>query len=163
MVGVFSYITYHLAAAPFGLSPDRLSLLFLVYLLATVVTPAAGRLFAAYGYSRSLRCASLVGFAGILLTLNMYLPVALLGLGPVRRLGLCQPMIPCLSGYVSALAGEQRSLGLGLYLSAYYLVGARPASCPPGLMLLVGRTACAALFGAVYLTLATAVAARLRP
>ena len=161
VVGVFSYITYHLSAAPFSLSPDRLSLLFLVYLLATVVTPAAGRLFEVYGYSRCLRYASLLGFAGILLTLNLHLPVVLLGLGLCAASAfICQS---CMSGYVSTLAGEQRSLGLGLYLSAYYLGGCAAGVVPAWAYAAGGWTACAALFGAVYLTLATAVAARLRP
>lgn len=160
VVGVFSYITYHLAAAPFSLSPDRISLLFLVYLLATFVTPAAGRLFNTYGYSRSLRYASLLGFGGILLTLNAHLPVVLLGLGLCAASAFISQS--CLSGYVSALAGEQRSLGLGLYLSAYYLGGCAAGFVPAWAYAAGGWTACAALFGAVYLTLATAIAARLR-
>lgn len=161
VVGVFSYITYHLASAPFSLSPDRLSLLFLVYLMATVVTPAAGRLFEVYGYSRSLRYASLLGFGGILLTLSLHLPVVLLGLGLCAASAFISQS--CLSGYVSALAGEQRSLGLGLYLSAYYLGGCAAGFVPAWAYAAGGWTACAALFGAIYLTLATAVAARLRP
>lgn len=160
VVGVFSYITYHLASAPFSLSPDRISLLFLVYLLATFVTPAAGRLFHTYGYSRSLRYASLVGFAGILLTLNAHLPLVLLGLALCASSAFISQS--CLSGYVSALAGEQRSLGLGLYLSAYYLGGCAAGFVPAWAYAAGGWTACAALFGAVYLTLATAVAASLR-
>lgn len=161
VVGIFSYITYHLAAAPFSLNPDRLSFLFLVYLLATAVTPLAGRMFEVYGYKRSLRYASLLGFGGILLTLNMHLPVVLLGLGLCAASAFISQS--CMSGYVSALAGEQRSLGLGLYLSAYYLGGCAAGFVPAWAYAAGGWTACAALFGAVYLTLATAVAARLRP
>lgn len=160
VVGVFSYVTYYLSAPPFSLGPDRLSLLFLVYLLATTVTPMAGRMFAKVGYARSFRYSSLLGFAGILLTLKPYLPLVLLGLG------LCAASAfigqSCLSGYVSHSAGERRSLALGLYLSAYYLGGCAAGFVPAWAYAAGGWTGCAALFGAVYLTSATALAARLR-
>ncbi|MGA2807591.1 MAG: MFS transporter, partial [Terracidiphilus sp.] len=42
LVGVFTWITFHLSAAPFLLSTAALSSLFFVYLVGLVVTPAAG-------------------------------------------------------------------------------------------------------------------------
>jgi len=160
VVGIFSYVTYYLANAPFSLSSDRLSLLFLVYLAGTTVTPLAGRWFGRIGYSRSFRYASMMGFGGIVLTLNQQLPLVLLGLGLCATSAFVSQS--CLSGYVSALAGKQRSLGLGIYLSAYYLGGCFGGFVPAWAFGAGGWTACAALFGVVYLTMATHIAARLR-
>ncbi len=49
LVGVFTWITFHLAAAPFLLSTAALSSLFFVYLVGLVVTPAAGFLITRVG------------------------------------------------------------------------------------------------------------------
>ena len=49
LVGVFTWITFHLAAAPFCLSTAALSSLFFVYLIGLVVTPAAGFLITRVG------------------------------------------------------------------------------------------------------------------
>src|SRR5208282_678710 len=42
LVATFTYITFHLAAAPFGLSPAQLSALFMVYLVGLIITPLGG-------------------------------------------------------------------------------------------------------------------------
>ncbi len=55
LVGVFTWITFHLGAAPFLLSTTALSSLFFVYLIGLVVTPAAGLLITggpAHGHRR---------------------------------------------------------------------------------------------------------------
>ena len=49
LVGVFTWITFHLSAAPFLLSTTALSSLFFVYLIGLVVTPAAGYLITRVG------------------------------------------------------------------------------------------------------------------
>ena len=49
LVGVFTWITFHLAAAPFFLSTTALSSLFFVYLIGLIVTPAAGYLITRVG------------------------------------------------------------------------------------------------------------------
>ena len=49
LVGVFTWITFHLSAAPFCLSTTALSSLFFVYLIGLVVTPAAGYLITRVG------------------------------------------------------------------------------------------------------------------
>ena len=43
LVGVFTWITFHLSAPPFLLSATALSSLFFVYLIGLIVTPGAGR------------------------------------------------------------------------------------------------------------------------
>ncbi len=49
LVGVFTYITFYLAAPPFSLSTTKLSELFVVYLVGLVATPLAGALLPRVG------------------------------------------------------------------------------------------------------------------
>ena len=49
LVGVFTWITFYLSAAPFYLSTTALSSLFFVYLIGLIVTPAAGYLITRVG------------------------------------------------------------------------------------------------------------------
>jgi len=60
LVGVFTWITFHLAAAPFSLSTAALSSLFFVYLIGLVVTPAAGFLITRVGLRGNQRRNSLL-------------------------------------------------------------------------------------------------------
>lgn len=159
VVGVFSYITYYLSASPFHLSSDRLGALFLVYLLGTIVTPWAGRMFHKIGYPRALRYASLLGFAGVLLTLHPHLTSVLVGMVLCSTSAFISQS--AMSGYVSAHAPHQRSQALGLYLSAYYLGGCAAGFIPAFTWNLGAWPACALLFAAAYLTCATTLSRRL--
>ena len=49
LVGVFTWITFYLAAPPFSLSITALSSLFFVYLIGLIVTPFAGYLITRIG------------------------------------------------------------------------------------------------------------------
>ena len=49
-VAMFTYVTFHLAAPPFGLSTVALGWLFVVYLVGAVVTPLGGRWIDAHGH-----------------------------------------------------------------------------------------------------------------
>ena len=49
LVGVFTWITFYLSAAPFSLSTTALSSLFFVYLIGLVVTPVAGYMITRVG------------------------------------------------------------------------------------------------------------------
>ncbi|MBT9588507.1 MFS transporter [bacterium] len=159
VVGVFSYITYYLSAAPFNLSSDRLGALFLVYLLGTIVTPWAGRMFHKIGYPLALRYASLLGLVGVLLTLHPYLGSVLVGMLFCSTSAFISQS--AMSGYVSAHAPNQRSQALGLYLSAYYLGGCAAGFIPAWAWNLGAWPACALLFASAYLTCAGTLARRL--
>ncbi len=56
-IATFTYVTFHLAAPPFGLSTAALGWIFVTYLLGAVVTPVAGAWIDRYG----LRTAFMVG------------------------------------------------------------------------------------------------------
>lgn len=160
VVGVFSYITYYLSAPPFCLGSDRLGCLFLVYLLGTVVTPAAGRMFARIGYARALQYASWLGFAGVAMTVYPQLGSVMLGMALCSTSAFISQS--AVSGFVSSLAGDRRSQALGLYLSAYYLGGCLAGFLPALAFHQGGWPACAALFGFAYLACATLLSARLK-
>ena len=80
LVGVFTWITFHLSAAPFSLSTTALSSLFFVYLIGLVVTPAAGYLITRVGLRAGIGGAMCCSIAGVLLTLAPSLPIVILGL-----------------------------------------------------------------------------------
>jgi len=86
LVGVFTWITFHLSAAPFFLSTTALSSLFFVYLVGLVVTPSAGWLITRVGLRTGhLRVAAPAGSrvlaAGLYITFY-YLGGAAAGVAP---------------------------------------------------------------------------------
>ena len=50
LVGVFTYVTFHLAAPPYSLLPGALGSIFFVYLAGVVMTPLAGRAIDRFGH-----------------------------------------------------------------------------------------------------------------
>ena len=68
LVGVFTYITFYLAAPPFLLSTAQLSLLFVVYLVGLVVTPLAGALLPHVGLNLTIALSVVIGSCGITVT-----------------------------------------------------------------------------------------------
>jgi len=159
-VGVFSYITYHLAAAPYSLRADQLGLLFLVYMVGTLVTPLAGRVMHRVGYETTFQASSLVGFLGLTLTLQSQLQTIMLGLALCA--GSAFVSQSALSGFVTWRAGAQRSQAIGLYLSSYYLGGCVAGFAPGWLWNLGGWPACATGFAIAYLTCASFLTTALR-
>lgn len=128
LVGLFTYVTYHLAAPPFLLGPGWLGALFVVYLVGVVVTPLAGRRIHPGNYGRVLAVSSAVGAAGALLTLLPSLWAVLAGLTVCSSAAfVCQSAA---TGFVSDVGGAKRSSALGLYLAFYYLGGSAGAAVP---------------------------------
>ena len=68
-VAMFTYVTFHLAAPPYGLSTAALGWLFVVYLVGAAVTPFAGHWIDASGHRAGLAFGVAIGVAGALLTL----------------------------------------------------------------------------------------------
>src|SRR5262249_53261638 len=73
-VAMFSYVTFHLSAAPYFLSTAALGWLFVVYLFGAGVMPVAGHWIDARGHRASLATSMTVGITGALLTLAPWLP-----------------------------------------------------------------------------------------
>jgi predicted MFS family arabinose efflux permease len=150
LVGTFSYVTFYLAAPPFGLSPDALSMIFVVYLVGLIVTPLGGICIARIGSRAALIGAVTAGACGILLTLVHSLPIILLGLV------LCSSgVFVCQSASTSYIQSQAPSGGrasaAGLYVMFYYIGGTFAGVVPGWLWRYGAWKACVALIVTVQL------------
>jgi MFS transporter, YNFM family, putative membrane transport protein len=159
LVAAFTYVTFYLAAPPFGLSPAQLSALFMVYLVGLVITPASGILIARAGSRVALIAALMAGIVGILLTLIPNLAVILFGLA------MCSSgVFVCQSASTTYIQREAHSGGrasaAGLYVMFYY-IGGSVAGVLPGMLWRYGQwKACVTLIVFVQIvTIAIAGAA----
>lgn len=150
LVATFTYVTFYLAAPPFGLSPAQLSLLFMVYLVGLVVTPFGGMWIHKAGSRAALQVSVIAGILGILLTLIPNLLVILFGLV------MCSSgVFICQSASTSYIQREAQSGGrasaAGLYVMFYY-IGGSVAGVLPGMLWHYGQwKACVALIVLVQL------------
>ena len=85
LVATFTYVTFYLAAPPFGFSPAQLSALFMVYLVGLVITPLGGIWISRVGSRAALIDSVVAGIVGVLLTLVPNLA------GDPARSGVCAP------------------------------------------------------------------------
>ena len=144
LVGVFTYITFYLAAPPFSLSTAKLSLLFVVYLVGLVATPLAGALLPRVGLRAGITGSILLSLAGVLLTLVHSLPVVVAGLA------LCCTGVfisqSCATSFLREAAPESsRASAVGMYVACYYIGGTVAGVAPSLVWKLGGWTACAAM------------------
>jgi predicted MFS family arabinose efflux permease len=144
LVGVFTYITFYLAAPPFSLSTAKLSLLFVVYLVGLVATPLAGALLPRVGLRTGITGSILLSLAGVLLTLVPSLSVVVAGLA------LCCTGVfisqSCATSFLREAAPEaSRASAVGMYVACYYIGGTVAGVAPSLVWKLGGWTACAAM------------------
>jgi MFS transporter, YNFM family, putative membrane transport protein len=148
LVGVFTYITFYLAAPPFSLSTAKLSLLFVVYLVGLVATPLAGALLPRVGLRSGITGSILLSLAGVLLTLVHSLPVVVTGLA------LCCTGVfisqSCATSFLREAASESsRASAVGMYVACYYLGGTVAGVAPSLVWKLGGWTACAVMVAVI--------------
>jgi MFS transporter, YNFM family, putative membrane transport protein len=156
LVATFTYITFYLAAPPFGLSPAELSALFMVYLVGLIITPFGGVWISRVGSQAALIGSVAVSIVGVLLTLIPHLPVILLGLVMCSSgVFVCQSAS---TSYIQRVAHSGgRASAAGLYVMFYY-IGGSVAGVVPGMLWQFGQwKACVALI--VLVQLATAAIA----
>ncbi|GBG39774.1 MFS transporter [Mycobacterium montefiorense] len=120
-VTVYNYLGYRLAAAPFGLAPSIVGLLFLLYLVGTWASVAAGRFADRRGRALVLGIALPSMVAGLLTTLSNALPVIVLGTAVFTGGFFAAHAVA--SGWVGAVALRDRAEASALYLFSYYLGG----------------------------------------
>ncbi|GGP36088.1 MFS transporter [Streptomyces sindenensis] len=116
---VYTVIGYRLADEPFGLPQGVIGSIFLVYLVGTVSSAAAGRLVARLGRRGALYLAVSTTTAGLLLSLADHLAAVLLGLVLITAGFFAGHAVA--SSSVSRTATEGRAQASALYQSAYYL------------------------------------------
>jgi predicted MFS family arabinose efflux permease len=148
LVGVFTYITFYLAAPPFSLSTAKLSLLFVVYLVGLVATPLAGALLPRVGLRAGITGSILLSLAGVLLTLVHSLPVVVAGLA------LCCTGVfisqSCATSFLREAAPESsRVSAVGMYVACYYIGGTVAGVAPSLMWKLGGWTACAVMVAVI--------------
>jgi len=158
LVGVFTWITFHLAAPPFLLSTTALSSLFFVYLIGLVATPMAGYLITKVGLRAGVGGAICCSMAGVVLTLAPRLAVMIVGLALVCT-GVFVAQTATQSFLRVAAPAGARVTAAGLYLTFYYL-GGTAAGVVPGAFWALGKwPACVAfIVGMQVVALAIALA-----
>jgi predicted MFS family arabinose efflux permease len=167
LVGAFTYVNFHLAAAPYHLGPAGLGGIFFVYLLGCVVTPLAGRFLDRHGFLRMVLLSVGMNLAGLLLTLIPSLVAVIGGLALFSSgIFISQSAATVLTGRVAVGA---RSAAAGLYVTSYYAGGSMAAVATGWFWLAGGWPACVGLLAAVSLTtlgfgvLAAKTAASVKP
>lgn len=151
-VAMFTYVTFHLAAPPFLLSPGVLGSIFVVYLAGAVVTPFAGRGIEKKGHPRMLMAAAALSAAGALVTLGPRLWMVLAGLA-ICCSGVFLAQTSATS-YVGTAAKHNRALALGLYVTFYYTGGSFGGVAPGWLWTTFGWAGCVALVVLVQVVIA---------
>jgi MFS family permease len=147
LVGVFTYVTFHLAAPPYSLQPEALGSIFFVYLAGAAVTPLAGRAIDRFGHRLILAFAVAVGISGVALTLGRPLWMVVAGLA-VCCSGVFSAQASA-SAFIGAAAEQNRGLAIGLYSTFYYLGGSAGAAAPGLFYSWRGWPACAVFIAAV--------------
>jgi YNFM family putative membrane transporter len=154
LVSVFSYITFHLAAAPFFLSTSQLSWLFSVYLLGLAATLAAGTILARIGLRHGMLAACAISLAGVLLTLIPSLLAVGIGLAFAGS-GVFIAQTCANSFLRDAAAPGTRVSAAGMYICSYY-IGGTVGGILPGLAWHYGQWPACATLTALFLLLAAA-------
>ncbi|WP_329195226.1 MFS transporter [Streptomyces sp. NBC_01435] len=116
---VYTVIGYRLVEAPFNLPQGVVGSIFLVYLVGTVSSAAAGQLVARLGRRGALYLAVSTTAAGLLLSLSDQLAAVLLGLVLITAGFFAGHAVA--SSSVSRTATQGRAQASALYQSAYYL------------------------------------------
>ena len=158
LVGVFTWITFQLSAAPFFLSTAALSSLFFVYLIGLVVTPGAGALIPRVGLRAGVGGAILCSTIGVGLTLSQSLPAVIAGLALLSS-GVFIAQTATQTYLRVTSPPEARVSAAGLYLTFYYL-GGTVGGVAPGAFWAWGRwpacVGCVVIMQAIALAVALA-------
>ena len=120
-VAMFTYVTFHLAAPPFGLSTAALGWLFVVYVVGAIVTPLSGGWIDTYGHRLGIGAAIAIGTAGALMTLAPWLWAIVIGLA-LTSTGVFVAQTAT-SSYIGVVTENDRGLAVGLYSTFYYAGG----------------------------------------
>jgi predicted MFS family arabinose efflux permease len=125
-IATFTFISFHLAGAPYGLSASAIGTIFLVYLVGTVLTPMVGWAIARFGRRLFAVTVIIIWMGGILLTLATPLWLIIAGVAICAGAGLVTQAIS--TGYVAVGADRGASSAVGLYVSSFYIGGSAGAA-----------------------------------
>ena len=155
-IATFTYVSFHLAAAPYLFSPALLGALFLTYLVSTPIVPWVGRAIALFGRRAFVLGVIALWIVGVLLLLAPPVSLIIAGLTLCAVCGMvCQAVS---TGYVTLIAKEGRSSAVGLYATSYYVGGSAGAFLTGLAWSLAGWNGCVATILAMQLVIAAIVA-----
>jgi MFS transporter, YNFM family, putative membrane transport protein len=156
-IATFTYVSFHLAAAPYLFSPTLLGALFLTYLASSPIVPWVGRAIALFGRRPFVLGVIALWIVGVLLLLAPPISIIMTGLTLCAICGMvCQAVS---TGYVTMTAKEGRSSAVGLYATAYYVGGSAGALLGGLAWTFAGWGGCVAAIVAMQAIIATIVAA----
>lgn len=127
-VAAFTYAGLYLGLPPFNLGPAALGMLYMVFLLALIVIPIAGRLSKARPHAQLLGVAAVLGVSGSALTLMPSLWCIVVGLA-LSSTGVFLAQAAA-NGFITSTAGDNKTGAVGVYLTCYYLGGSGGAIVP---------------------------------
>jgi MFS transporter, YNFM family, putative membrane transport protein len=124
-IATFTYVSFHLAEAPYLFSPTLLGALFITYLASSPIVPWVGRAIVLFGRRPFVLGVIGLWIVGVLLLLAPPVSVIMTGLTLCAVCGMvCQAVS---TGYVTLTAKEGRSSAVGLYATSYYVGGSAGA------------------------------------
>ena len=155
-IATFTYVSFHLAAAPYFFTPTLLGALFATYLGGTALAPWVGHVIALLGRRRLVLWTIAVWIAGALMLLAPQVAVIVVGLTICATCGLvCQAVS---TGYVVTTAKDGRSSAAGLYASMFYIGGSAGSFLIGFVWNATGWSGCVAAIVAVQAIMAVIVA-----
>ncbi|MBN2809363.1 MAG: MFS transporter, partial [Deltaproteobacteria bacterium] len=118
---LFNYLPFRLGGAPFHLSSDRITLVYLVYIVGIFTGPAAGRLCNRVGAGRTMLGGTLIFALSLALLTQPFLGAIIGGL-----LGVCAGFFTIHASAIGTLnrkLDQDQGRANALYVLAYYLGG----------------------------------------
>jgi MFS transporter, YNFM family, putative membrane transport protein len=151
-IAIFTYVSFHLAAPPFGFSSTMLGAIFITYLAGAVIAPTTGWMISRLGRRSFLLAVTAAWGCGSLLTLAPSIPAVIAGLTLCAACGmLCQTVA---TSHVTTIAREGRSSAVGLYVTSFYVGGSMGAFLPGLAWTSGGWPACVAMVVAMLAAMA---------
>jgi YNFM family putative membrane transporter len=120
-IGTYTYVNFQLVAAPLGLSPMALGLVYFVFLPSMLTTPLAGQVSRRLGPAWGVGATLAVAIVGLLALMSQSLPVVLAGLCLVAVGTFLAQAIA--TGHVGRTAKTNKISASGIYLASYYCGG----------------------------------------
>jgi MFS transporter, YNFM family, putative membrane transport protein len=149
-VSVYNYLGYRLTAQPFGLASSVVGLLFVLYLAGTWSSAFAGRLVDRRGRAFALGIALPTAVIGLLATGPHAVGMIVVGVGVFTAGFFAAHTVA--SGWVGAVAWQDRGPAAALYMLGFYL-GGSVGGAVGGLVYSVGGWAATVIFvGALLLS-----------
>ncbi|GAB3267641.1 MFS transporter [Chitinimonas naiadis] len=148
-VSLYNYLAYRLGAAPFGLRPSLIGLVFSLYMVGMFSSAWAGQLADRLGRRKVLWLAVLLTLVGLCLTAADNLPLVIGGIA-LFTFGFFSSH-SVVSSWVGRRATRAKTLASSIYLTSYYLGSSLLGSASGLMWALDGWHGVAALLGAILL------------